>query len=180
MIHDAILEHIKANFITDLIDNVSDNAKVYQVVLGPIQDDPDVSEARLSVTLHENDPDGVYKPGSTNLTDSWEDMPVEIECGGSITFLRRFTTKARVLLDTTGEDLSTARDIASKLRSRIETSLLNMRFTDVNDPETGEYVSKRVLNSGIRGEMIQAGGPEAYDYHIKVRFQVETTRGVQP
>lgn len=180
MIHDAILEHVKSNFETDLIDNVTDNAKVYQVRLGPVQDDPDVSEARLSVTLHENDPDGVYKPGSTNMSDAWVDQVSEIECSGSVTFVRRFTAKARVLLDTTGEGLSEARDIASKLRTRMEQSLLNMRFSGVTDAETGEYVSKRVFNHFIYGEMIQGGGPDAYDYHIKVRFQVETTRGVQP
>jgi hypothetical protein len=180
MIHDAILEHVKTNFETELIDNVSDNAKVAQVVLGPVQEDPDYADARLSVSLHENDPDGVYKPGSSNLTNEWTDGVAEIECGGSITMVRRFTAKARILLADTGEGLSEARDIASKLRSRMETSLLNMRFTGVSDAETGEYVSKRVLNPGLFGEMIQAGGPEAYDYHVKVRFQVETTRGLQP
>jgi len=180
MIHDAILEHVRSNFETDLIDNVSDDAKVHQVILGPVQDDPDVADARLSVTLHENDPDGVYKPGNTNMTNEWVDDVAEIECSGSITMYRRFTAMARVLLASTGETLSETRDIASKLRSRMETSLLTMRFTGVTDAETGEFVSKRVFNYALRGEMIQAGGPEAYDYHIKVRFQVETTRGVQP
>lgn len=180
MIHDAILEHVQSVFETDLIDNVSDDAKVTQVLLGPAQDDPDIADARLTVTLHENDPDGVYKPGNTNMTNEWVDDVAEIECGGSITMYRRFTAIARVLLESTGETLSETRSIASKVRSRMETSLLTMLFNGVTDPETGEYVSKRVLNHALRGEMIQAGGPEAYDYHIKVRFQVETTRGVQP
>lgn len=182
MIHDAILTAVKAQLTLDLITNIdpSDNAIPAVILEGPLQTDPDPADARISITLHENDPDGVYKPSNTNMTDAWVDEVAEIECGASITWYRRFTVKGRVLLANTQESLDETRQIASKIRDRIENSLLNMSFAGVVDAGTGEYVGKSVLSPGLKGEMIQAGGPEAYDYHLKVRFQVETTRGVQP
>jgi hypothetical protein len=182
MIHDTILDAVQAQLVLDLITNVdpADNAIPSVVQQGPQQTDPDPADARISITLHENDPDGVYKPSNTNLTDAWVDTVAEIECGAAITWYRRFTVKGRVLLADTQESLDDTREIASKIRDRIENSLLNMSFAGVVDPETGEYVGKSVLSPGLQGEMRQAGGPEAYDYHLKVRFQVETTRGVQP
>lgn len=185
MIHDAILTAVMAQLTVDLIDipvaaDPDDVAVPTVIQEGPLQSEPDPADARISVTLHENDPDGVYKPANTNLTNEWTDTVAEIECGAAITWYRRFTVKGRVLLVNTGEELNIARQIASTLRDRIENSLLNMDFSGVADAETGEYVGKSVLSPGLKGEMIQAGGPEAYDYHLKVRFQVETTRGVQP
>ena len=185
MIHDEILDAVQAQLTTDLITDPvaadpNDIAVPTVIQQGPLQSDPDPADARISVTLHENDPDGVYKPANTNMTNEWVDTVAEIECGAAITWYRRFTVKARVLLANTQEDLDTTRQIASTLRDRIEMSLLEMDFGSVSDPVTGEYVGKPVLSPGLRGEMIQAGGPEAYDYHIKVRFQLETTRGVQP
>ncbi|MGW8177860.1 MAG: hypothetical protein ACWGQW_03585 [bacterium] len=185
MIHDAITTAVVAQLTIDLITNPlvadpNDNAIPAIIQEGPLQSEPDPADARISVTVHENDPDEVYKPANTTLTGSWADTVAEIECGAAITWYRRFTVKARCLLVNTGEDLDTTRQIASTVRDRIEMSLLNMNFGSVSDPDTGEYVAKSVLSPGLKGEMIQAGGPEAYDYHIKVRFQVETTRGVQP
>ena len=182
MIHDAILTAVKAQLTLDLITNIdpSDIAIPTVIQEGPIQEEPDPADARISITLHENDPDGVYKPANTNMTDAWVDTVAEIECGAAITWYRRFTVKGRVLLVNTGESLDIARQIASMLRDRIENSLLNMSFGGIVDAQTGEFVGKSVLSPGLKGEMIQAGGPEAYDYHLKVRFQVETTRGVQP
>jgi hypothetical protein len=181
MIHDLILDRLQELLQAALIDDipVDDPARAGIVLQGPLQGNPDPDAAGISVTLHENDPDGIYKPGNTNMTGEWVDEVAEVECGASITWKRRFCVKARCLL-TQGQDLATARSIASTVRSRIETTLLTASFSSVLDPDTGEFVSKRVLSDAIQGEMTQAGGPEAYDYHIKIRFQVETTRGVQP
>jgi hypothetical protein len=180
VIHDAILTTIRDALQAALIDDIpsDDQARAGVVFLGPLQGEPDPESARISVTLHENDPDIVYKPGSTGMTDSWQDEVAEIECGAAITWKRRFSVKARCLLESSGENLASARTIASTLRSRIETALLGIPFNDIQ-AEGGEYVAKRILSDAIQGEMIQAGGPpDAYDYYIKVRFQVETTTGV--
>ena len=37
-------------------------------------------------------------------------------------------------------------------------------------------VNVNYLNAALPGEMLQAGGPGSYDYHIKVRFSLLTTR----
>ena len=144
-------------------------------MLGPLQGDPDPDVARISVTIHENDPDKFYGINQT-LSGDWEDEVEETECGGAITWRRRFTVKARCLLVNTQENVTTARSIASTIRKRIETTLLQMSFRDIQDDD--EYVSRGVFSENIHSEMIQAGGPEAYDFHIKIRFEVLTTRGV--
>jgi hypothetical protein len=183
MIHDAILQRLQDELEAALITNIlPDDAALATIVkLGPLQGDPAPDDARIAITLHENDPDVIYEPGTTGMTDKWNDEPSLIECGGSITWYRRFSVKARCLFIDTGEDLDAARKIASTIRDRIEATLLNASFAGVVDATSGEFVSKSVFSHSLKGETIQAGGPpDAYDYHIKVRFQVETTRGVQP
>lgn len=181
MIHSQIADFLEETLQEALIDGVlsDDDARAGVILQGPLQGDPDPDAARISVTIHENDPDVVYKSGTSGMSDAWEDEVAEIECGGSITMKRRFTVKARCLLVDTAESLSDARRIAATVRSRIEAALINANFNGLSD-ESGEFVSKGVLSEGIKGEMIQAGGPGSYDYHIKFRFQVETTKGVTP
>ena len=175
-IHNEILELVQSELEAALIDNVStsDTARAGVVKLGPLQGDPEPDEARISVTLHENDPDIVYKSGTTSQ-DEWLDEVVEVEIGGSasVTWARRFSVKARVLLDETQEELAEAREIASIVRSRIEHTLMRISFSGTTyDNET---VVRGIYAPGISGEMTQAGGPGSYDYHIKVRFDVLTT-----
>ncbi len=179
-IHDVILDEVREALQAALIDEIptDDPTRAGVVKRGPLQGDPDPDQARISVTLYENDPDRFYgATGTTALTEMWDDEIAEVECGGSITWRRRFTVKARCLLVNTQEDETAARTVASTIRSRIEKTL--MRITLKNVTEDGEFVSKSIFNDAIKGEMVQAGGPpDAYDYHIKVRFQVETTIGV--
>ena len=181
MIHSQIADFLEETLQEALIDGVlsGDDARAGVILQGPLQGDPDPDAARISVTIHENDPDVVYKSGTSGMSDAWEDEVAEIECGGSITMKRRFTVKARCLLVDTAESLSDARRIAATLRSRIEAALINANFNGLSDG-SGEFVSKGVLSDSLKGEMIQAGGPGSYDYHIKFRFQVETTKGVTP
>lgn len=175
-IHDAIMNRVRDNLQTALIDNIAagDPAIAGVVQLGPLQDDPDA--ARISITLHENDPDQFY--GTSNfISGDWNDEVDEIECGAAITMRRRFTVKARCLLVNTQEDLAAARSIASAVRERIEQTLLTTSFTGVTS--NGEYVSRGIFSDSIKGEQIQAGGPpDAFDFHIKIRFEVLTTKGV--
>jgi len=176
-IHNAILKRVKTYLELDLSRSVSpfDSARVSIVIEGPLQGDPDPDEARIFITLHENDPDRFITGAVTGMDGDWSDEPYNIEVGSAITWKRRFTIKARCLLDITREGLDTTREIASLVRSRIEFSLLRMTFAGVSY-ET-EYVSRPVLSKEMKGEMIQSGGPpDSYDFHIKARFSVLTTK----
>jgi len=180
-IHDALLEHTRDALIATLQTNIdeADPTRAGVVQIGPIQQDPTPDDARVSVTLHENDPDRLIKGSVTGMTDDWSDEIDMIEIGGAVTHIRRFTLKARCLLVNTQEDLDAARSIASTVRGRCETTLLNLQFVGITSGD--EYVSRGILSDEFTGEMLQAGGPEAYDYYIKVRFSVLTTQtGVTP
>lgn len=180
MIHSLILDQVQAELTASLITNIpeGDPTKAGVVAQGDLQGNPDPDEARISVTLHENDPDAFITSGAmSSLKGDWSDEIEEIECGGSEIWNRRFTVKARCLLVRTGEDKDTARQIAAVIRHRIEKTIAGVSFAGVmND---GEYVSRGAISSDIKSEMIQSGGPpDSYDYFIKVRFSVQTTTGV--
>jgi hypothetical protein len=180
-IHDIVLEHTRDALIAALITNIEegDTALAGVVQIGPIQDEPAPDAARISVTLHENDPDRMIRGAVTGMTEDWSDEVEQIEIGGAVTHIRRFTLKARCLLVDTREDIDGARNIASTVRDRCEACLLSLQFTGL--VSGSEYVSRGILSDEFSGEMLQAGGPEAYDYHIKVRFSILTTRtGVTP
>lgn len=173
-IHDEILKHIRVELQTALIDSIAedDPARAGLVILGPLQEDP--SQARISVTLHENDPDAYYKTQTSTIKIDWRDKVVLIETG-SHTWKRSFVAKARCLLERTKEEKGAARAVASTLRERIETALIEMSFTGVTS--NGEYVSRPIMATSMKGEMVQAGGPpNSYDYHIKLMFDLLTTR----
>ena len=142
-----------------------------------MQGDPDPDAARISLELYYNDPDQTISGSGLGANpDTWDDQVEEIECGAAITWKRRFTVKARCLFEGTGEDLAAAHQIASDVRSRIEKALLLMKW-DLSTPD--EYVSRGILSENIRGQVVQAGGPpDAYDFHIKIRFEVLTTEGL--
>lgn len=176
-IHDVIMDALEIEledaFMYDL--PLDDTTRAGTVLKGPLQGNPDPDKARISVMVHENDPDHYYGKQATSETGTWDDEVLEVECGGSMTWKRRFTVKARCLLVNTREDLDTARDIASTVRSRIEYVLRHFTGEGLV-ADDGEYVSRGAFGSELKGEMVQAGGPpDAYDYSIKVRFEVQTT-----
>ena len=180
-IHDAVLEHVRDALIASLITNIDpgDTARAGVVQIGPLQGEPAPDAARIAITLHENDPDRLLGGAVTGMNDDWSDKIDQVEIGGAVTTVRRFTLKARCLLVNTGEELDEARAIASTVRDRCEAALFPMQFTGVLAGT--EYVSRGITSDEFAGEMLQAGGPEAFDYHIKVRFSVLTTRtGVTP
>lgn len=180
MINDYIMDYLEQIMNTDLIDNIEldDEARAGVVIQGQLQGDPmDPDEARISVEIYENDPDA-YNSGASGMTDEWSDKVIECEIGGCATWARSFTIKARVLLVDSGEAHIDARKIARTVRSRIERSLLTNEWNIV-DNDDGEYVSLPPQNNTMKGETRQSGGPpDAYDFHIKIRFQVWTTTGV--
>jgi hypothetical protein len=180
MIHEEILTYLQSNFQAVLIDSVviDDIARVGVVKLGPLQGDPDPDQARISIELYENDPDNEIKgSGIGGMTGNWNDEVYEVECGGSITWSRRFTIKARCLLESSGEDLLAAKRIASTVRSRIEKSLLGLSFSGVESED--EYVARGPFSEDIASENVQAGGPpDSYDFNMKIRFTLLTTQKV--
>jgi hypothetical protein len=143
--------------------NTPDDAVAGAVKQGPLQGSPDPDIARISVELYENDPEG-----------GWDDTVMMIEIGGCITWRRRFTIQARCLLEGSREDLANAKRIGSTVRSRIEKTLLGIRFGSVVTDD-GEIVTRGVASDQIRGNTFLSGGPpDAYDIHIKIRFEILT------
>ena len=195
MIHKAVMDYVKYRLERDLVlrysvvsegdgeepQNTSsagngDDAVPGAIKLGPLQGDPDPDVARISVEIYENDPDQEIKGSGISTGDRvWKDEIEEIEIGGCITWKRRFTIKVRVLLESTREDLENARRVASTVRSRVEKSVLGMRFAGVE--RDGEVVVLGPLSEDLISEMLQAGGPpDAYDFFIKLKFEVLTTQ----
>lgn len=183
MIHNPILvkvQEVLQNALITSITDPTDKAKAGVVMVGHLQGDPDPDQARISVTIFENDPDAFYGGnGTSSLNGSWEDVVEETECGGAVTWSRKFTVKARCLLVNTGETKAQTQVIASTVRSRIERAILSINWNGIVDGVSGEYVARGAIAETLKGEMVQGGGPpDAYDYHIKVRFDILTTVGV--
>lgn len=151
---------------------VEDTARAGIITLGQLQDDPEAY--RISVEIYENDPDSVFKGNVSGTKQEWADEVVEVEIGGNAaTWARRFCVKARCLLTSTAESLPEARTVASTVKARIERALLRAEWSGIEDDS--EYVSMPVIRESMKSEMLQSGGPEAYDFMIKVRFDIRTT-----
>ena len=173
----AIMEHLRDELQAGLIDHIpaDDPTRAGAVKIGPFQGNPSPEEARISVSIHENDPDGIVKGGVSGMSGDWSDEMDLIECGGAATMSRRFCIKVRCLFVKTGEAEDAAREIASTVRSRIERLLKKMSFNGVRTED--EYVARGVLSEDLKVEMMQAGGPpDAFDYIIKFHFSVLTTQ----
>jgi hypothetical protein len=179
MIVEEILQHLRVRLQEALIDEVpvSDASRAGFVKIGPYQGTPAPDEGRITVSIHENDPDRIVHAGVSGMNDDWSDSIEEdgIEIGGAATTTRRFTIKTRCLFSNTREDEDTARSIAMTVRGRMETMLKRLSFRDVKTAD--EYVSRGILSSELTTEMLQAGGPpDAFDYSFKVHFSVLTTQ----
>lgn len=182
-IHAAILTRLQTHLEAHLNDGLQpgDPAWVRLVKSGPLQGDPDPDEARIFITLFENDPDAFIQGAVTQLQGPWADSIEEAEIGTVEdhpvqTWNRRFVVKARLLLESTRENESEARTLASAVRTRIEHLLPQASFSGIN--VDGEYVSMRIVAAEMHGEMLEAGGPpDSYDFLLKIRFTLRTTTG---
>lgn len=177
-IHDIILDYTQQVLQAALINNIDegDTARAGLVQQGPLQGPGSPDKLRIVATVHENDPDRFVNSNTSAMTGAWEDEILIHETGSVDTWARRFSVKIRCLLAKTKEDLDATRQIASTVRSRAEQAIREADFNNLA-ADDGEYVSRRAAN--IKGEMVQAGGPGSYDYHIKLRFDVlTTTQGV--
>jgi len=176
MIH-LIMTHLRDQLQAVLIEDIptDDPTRAGFVKIGPYQGNPSPEEGRITVSIHENDPDRIINGGVTGMRDEWSDEMDLIECGGAATMSRRFCIKVRCLFVKTGEAEDAAREIASTVRSRIERLLKKMSFNGVRTED--EYVARGVLSEDLKVEMMQAGGPpDAFDYIIKFHFSVLTTQ----
>ena len=176
-IHDAVLTKVQSELTRMLITEIdeADVARVGVVKLGPLDGEPDPDLGRITVTLHENDPDRFVTGAPTEATTHWMDEVLQVEIGGgaATTWKRRFTLKARCLLESTKEGLVVARTIASTVRTRIEHALPKISFSGI--VVDGETVVRRIVSNETMAEMIQSGGPpDSYDFLIKVRFDMWT------
>ncbi len=166
---DQILEHVQSVLDAALITNIAENdtARAGVVKIGPLQGEPDPDVARISVEVHHNDPENIDGP--------WRDVIQIVEIGGVVTWSRRFTVKIRCLLETTREDLDASREIAAVIRDRAELAILKELFVGIQTDN--EYVSRGPMATSLKSDMLQGGGPpDAYDFHIKIYFDVYTTR----
>lgn len=164
-----ILTHIQTRLEADLITTPgSDDSSAATVIkLGPLQGNPDPDAARISVEVHHNDPE--------NLDGPWRDSVEIVEIGGVVTWTRRFTVKIRCLLDTTKEELEESLAIAAIIKDRAELTLLKELFVGIQTDD--EYVSRGPMATSLKSDMTQGGGPpDSYDFHIKIYFDVYTTR----
>jgi len=176
-IHEEIINRLRDRMQVVMIDNLDekDDTRAGVVVIGPLQGDPDPDEARISISIHENDPDA-FISGAPTTQDRrwWDDDVIDLEIGGVITKTRRFVIKARCLLERTRENLVDARRIASTVRTRIEHSLASVDFSGID--ADGEYVSRGIASKDIYSEMLQGGGPpDSFEFIIKVQISVLTT-----
>ena len=164
-----ILEYTQAQLEAALITNISasDKSRAGVVKIGALQGEPDPDVARISIEVHHNDPENIDGP--------WRDFIEIVEIGGVVTWVRRFTVKIRCLLESTKETLDEARPIAAIVRDRAELALLKELFTGVATDD--EYVSRGPMATSLKSDMLQGGGPpDSYDFHIKIYFDVYTTR----
>jgi hypothetical protein len=169
-----IVLHVKSILTDALITDVTDQNGVTKtgtvvgaVNIGPLQGNPDPDVARISVEVHHNDPESIDGP--------WRDYVEIVEIGGAVTWARRFTVKIRCLLVNTRESLEEALEVASIVRDRAELALLKDLFPGIQTDD--EYVSRGAMATSLKSDMIQGGGPpDSYDFHIKIYFDVYTTR----
>jgi hypothetical protein len=177
-IHTAILNKVKEELDKGLVDFISpdDPTRAGIVQIGPLQElGPDV--LRISVAIFTNDPDTFVPGNPTGMDSNWDDDVYEIEIGSAITYNRRFSLKCRCLFSETRENADDARNITSDVRERIDQIILYIDWSGIQSDDGKEKVALGIMSEEYSSEMIQAGGPpDAYDFLIKVRFSVLTTR----
>lgn len=149
-----------------LIDRVgaNDPLRAGIVKIGALQGEPEPDVARISVTVHPNDPDNL---------DDWLDEIIEVEMPNSAYWERRFTVKYQLLLEVTGEALLPALTLSSDLKERIEHTILGVSYAALNLPT--ERVVRGAMSTDSDSHFLQGGGPpDSYNMNGKYRFSVVT------
>jgi hypothetical protein len=173
----GIMERVEERLKKTLIDDIAPNdpTRAGAIKIGPFQGDPAPDVGRITISIHENDPDRIAKGAVTGMNEDLSDSLDDVEIGGAVTTTRRFTIKGRCLFSDTREPEDEARRIAETVRQRVERTLKSTSFNGV--VSDSEYVARGVLSNELRVEMIQAGGPsDSFDFLFKVQFSVLTTQ----
>jgi len=135
----------------------SDPSKAGVVKLGPLQGEPEPDVARISIEVHQNDPDDLER---------WLDEVVEVEIPNAAIWSRKFTIKYQLLLDSTSEALIPALTLGSIIKERIERTIFKAKYAGVPDVVRGAIATKSV------SQLIHGGGPPDI-YNITGRFQFD-------
>ena len=171
----TILKRTETHLQKVLMDDVAvdDPARPGWVGIGELQGEPlDPDEARISVTLHENDPDDFEERDPRGIEwYSHDETDFMQEIGPTWTMIRRFTIKVRSLFDTSQESREDARRYNSMVIDKIVHEIMNVDLANIDF--NGEYVSMPYYR--IEKEIGQFGGPDAYDFYSKVRWSLKTT-----
>jgi hypothetical protein len=174
MIHAAIMQKVMDELKPVLIDSIDpeDDTRVGYLGLGLMQGYPiEREDARISVTIHENDPDDFEKHDPHGMFFIWKDEMDYPQEFNTVTWIRRFTVRVRCYFGRSKEGLVRARQIASVVRTRVEHTLTGVSFASIE--VDGETVCLPVFE--MRGETGQFGyAPDEYDFYEKVRFAVKT------
>ena len=185
-VHNAILTYLEAQ-LTDALITVPTAAlaKAKPIRRSPASSRWDLFRATQiqirpvsASRLHENDPDaitgasGYLQCRARGKTRSPRSNAVVPKHGTGAS-----RSRPAVCWSTPARTKTPPEQIASTVRHRIEKTIQNLSFAGVEDD--GEYVSRGAVSTSTKGEMIQSGGPpDAFDYFIKIRFEVQTTTGV--
>ncbi len=173
-----VLEKTRDELIRMLYTEISgdDLGRTNVIKIGFLQGDPDPDEARVSVTIFPNDPDQEIRGSAIgHAPAAWDDTIFEEEVGSVLTWSRKYTVKARCLFTTGAEadDEAIARGIAATIKQRLEKAILKINYGGISSDT--EFVCRSASSSSLRSSFVQSGGPGAYDFYIKVRFDVLTT-----
>ena len=156
----ALQTHLENALITAIPED--DPARADVVKIGPLQGDPEIEDAPLSVEIYQNDPEDL---------EEWWDEIIEWEMPRTAIWSRKFSIQWRALLTELGEPLAEAVAIVSTLKSRLEIALNTMCWTDIE--ADGEFIDGCSLEE-MESRIDQGGGPNEYDYSGKIRFAVLT------
>lgn len=158
----ALRDHLEERLIT-LVEE-GEPARVGVVKIGPLQGEPDVDVARISLEIYANDPE---------KTDEREDQIVEWEMPMTAIWERHFTILWRALLAETGEGLLDAMAIASDLKHGIEEGVRTLSWASLSSG------NERAIGCGpetMEHRIQQGGGPNEYDWTGKLTFTVQTAQ----
>lgn len=166
MITNSLLHVFKAQLQKVCIDDVplSDTSRAGVVKIGPLQGEPEPDVARISITVHPNDPDRPTK---------MLDKVIEVNIPCSQIWNRYFTIKYRILLEPTHENLEQALTIASTVKARVEHAISSATYGSIRT--STESVQRGCQDVSSRHSLLQGGGPpDSFDFQGKFMFTIMT------
>lgn len=156
LIHDTLEQELITNI------SVDDPARADIVKIGPLQGEPELEDAPISIEVYHSDPQN---------PEEWVDEIIEYEMPNTAIWKRKFTVLVRALLVESGASLSESLDIISDVMYRAESAI---RHIDWGSVSTEIEYPMGCPADEIQSETEQGGGPGEYDWSGKIRFSVLT------